>query len=160
MAGTAIEQVAAELAKPEYAGMMDRDCVDAMNRPREVGTATQYRPVTIEEAYDAIEPATIAGLALALEAYASAPQEDDKVAAAAGAALYERLTGVGTIGVATGTEGRAALDAAQAAGYLTAEEHAAIVAIGTEETPVMETLWQTWGWDDSITLEQVEEARA
>ena len=149
-----------ELLRPEYKGLDDAAAVDALNNPRQVATQTVYRAVTMEEVCDAIGQGALAELALSLETYAAAPQEADRQAAVPGAALYERLTGIGTVNVAPGSEGRAVLDAAQVAGYLSADELAAIVAIGTGEVPVLESFWQTWGWDESVRLAQVKEARS
>jgi hypothetical protein len=116
--------------------------------------------VTLGEVYDAISKITIAKLQAALEDYAVATNEAGRTKAAAGVELYGRLTDVGSVEVAAGTTGRACLDAAVTAAYLTASEREAIVALGTQTEPVKATLWQVWGWDHSVTIALVEEAQS
>ena len=161
-----VEQVRAEHSanRSAYTGLKGGDnpgrIADAMNDPREVSTTTAYRPVTISEVYDALGQSAIAKIQAAVEDYAVAANAAQRATAAAGVEFYGRLTDIGTVDVTPHSTGRASLDAAIAAGYLTAEQGADLVAVGTEAVPVKQTLWQVWGWDHSITIKHVEEALA
>lgn len=155
---TKLEQVQQELAGGAYTGLRADQITDAMNQPVQTSTTTAYRTVSTAEVYDAISATSKAKLSLAAEDYAAAANEAQRTAAAAGVAIYERLSLTGGADVTPGSVGRSELDAAASNGYLTSAEVAAIVALGTTVVPVLQNCWQRWGWDHSVTIGLVEEA--
>ena len=159
---TEVELVKAELAAnpAQYAGLNVGRIVDVMNNPRQTGTAATYRAVTVQEAYDALGKDTIAKLQAAVEDYAVAANAAQRETAAAGVELYGRLTDIGSVAVEPGSTGLASLDAAVTATYLTVAQRDALVRLGTSTVPILQTLWQVWGWTHSITIALVEEALA
>ena len=149
-------QVAAEICKPEYAGLGIDRIVDAMNDPRETGTATEYRAVTAEEVANAT-PLGLVKIQKAAGDYEAATNAPEQEAALPGALLAARLQMVGSVDVAPESTGRELLDNT-VPDFLTAEERDVILVVGVTETPTKATLWQSWGWTRSITRADVEEA--
>jgi len=157
---TPVEQIRAELAanQASYAGLPVHRIVDVMNNPRQTGTATNYRPVNVEE----IANATATGLVKVQKAagdYEAAANPAEQNAAQPGAALAARLLYVGSVDVAPGSVGRSLVDGAIAGGFLSAAERDALVAAGTMEMPVLKNFWQREGWNESVTVKMVKEAR-
>lgn len=155
-----VDLVKAELAANPalYTGLPAHRIVDVMNDPREVGTATTYRAVTAEEVANAA-PEGLVKIQKAAGDYEAATNAAELAAALPGATLAARLTVVGNVEVAPGSQGRAMLDAAVPA-FLKAAERNAIAALGTVTQPVKATLWQQWGWSHSVTIALVEEAQS
>lgn len=155
-----VDTVRAELtAHPElYSGLSAAGIADAMNAPRQTGTATTYRAVTVSE----VAGVATTGLVKVQKAagdYEAAETPSELAAALPGAAVAAALTVAGSIAVEPASPGRALLDAAVPT-FLTTGELAAIVTLGTIATPVLQTLWQAWGWTHSVSIALVQEAQS
>ena len=142
----------------QFAGLRHEEIVDILNNPVPVGKEVSYRPVTVQEVADA-SPIGLVKIQKAAGDYEAAANPAEQNAAQPGAALAARLLYVGTVDVAPGSVGRSILDGAVAGGFLSAAERNALVAAGTIETPVLKNFWQREGWNESVTVKMVKEAR-